>query len=203
MNLYDTLELTKAAANEYRTIVLTEGISDMLALNTLAQRLGLDLGARRIAIVAMGGATNIGHFVDLLTPHRLEVNIAGLYDVREEHHVRRALERARFGSDLTRSDLETLGFYGCDADLEDELIRSVGVDVVLGVAAEQGELGAFRTFQTQPAWRERGHEAQLRRWIGTTAQRKVRYATLLVNALDLSCIPAPLDGLLTHISRMG
>lgn len=203
MNLHDTLERTKAVANEYRTIVLTEGTSDMLALNTLAQRLGLDLGAKRIAIVAMGGATNIKYFVDLLTSYRPKLNIAGLCDVGEERHFRRSLEQAKFGTDLTRADLETLGFYVCDADLEDELIRSIGVGVVLEVAAEQGELNSFRTFQTQPAWRGRSDEARLRRWIGSKSHRKLRYATLLVNALNLSCIPAPLEGLLTHISTVG
>lgn len=202
MNLHDTLELTKAAANEYRTIVLAEGISDMLALTTLAQRLGLDLSAKRIAIVAMGGATNVGHFVDILSPYRRQVNITGLCDVGETYLFRRALERAKFASNVARSDLETLGFYVCDVDLEDELIRSVGVDTILEVAAVQGELGAFRKFQTQPAWRGRDHAAQLRRWISAGATRKIRYAELLVNALNLNCIPAPLEGLLSHITRM-
>jgi hypothetical protein len=203
MNLNDKLELTKAVANEYHTIVLAEGISDMLALNTLAQRLGINLDAMGTAIVTMGGATNIGHFMDLLIPYRQAVNIAGLYDVGEEHHFQRALERAGFGSDLTRSDLETLGFYVCDVDLEDELIRAVGVDGVIEVADEQGELRSFRTLQTQPAWRGRKAEDQFRRWIGAGSTRKTRYAALLVNALNLSCVPAPLDSLLSHISHKG
>ena len=202
MNLSDTLALTGAAAAEHSAIVLVEGESDQMALYSLAQRLGLDLDARRTAVVAMGGVTNIGHFVDLLAPIRQEIAVAGLYDAGEERQVRRALERAGFGSHLARSDLQSLGFFVCQADLEDELIRSAGVSAVLEVAAQQGELAAFRTFQAQPNWRGRSAEAQLRRWIGAGARRKLRYATLLANELDLTHLPAPLDGLLTYLARV-
>lgn len=200
MNLHDTLELTKIVANEYRTVVLAEGTSDAVALNTLAARLGLDLEGNRIAVVAMGGATNFAHFVNLLIPYQQDIRLAGLCDAGEERLFRRTLERAGFGTDLTRPQLEALGFYVCDADLEEELIRSAGVEAILEAAAEQGELESFRTFQTQPAWRGRKPEAQLRRWIGAGSTRKIRYAEYMVQALNLDCLPAPLDGLLAHIS---
>src|SRR5689334_11010017 len=102
LNLDDTLEAAKTAANEYRTIVLVEGVSDRSAINLLAERLGLDLAAKRATVLAMGGVTNIGHFVDLLARHIPAVNMAGLCDVREERLVRRTLERANLGADLTR-----------------------------------------------------------------------------------------------------
>ena len=201
MNLDGALELARAAAGDERTVVLVEGPSDQLALNTLAARRGRDLDAEGITTVAIGGATNIGHFLDLLGPQGLDVEPAGLYDVGEEGHIRRALDRAGFGSDPTRSDMEAFGFFVCDPDLEGELIRSLGVDAVLEIAAAQGELGPFRTLQQQPAWRDRGHEAQFRRWLGAGARRKIRYASLMVDALDLDRVPAPLDRLLTHILR--
>ena len=202
MKLDDKLKFTKAAASEYRTLVLVEGESDKLALTTLAQRLGIDLDAGRAKTIAMGGATNIRYFANLLKSYRHTVNIAGLYDVKEERHFRRALEQAKFGSDLSRSRLETLGFYVCDVDLEDELIRAVGIDVVLEVADEEGELSSFRTFQRQPDWRDRDDEAQLRRWIRTKSHRNTRYAKLLINIMDLDRVPAPLGGLLAHISQV-
>lgn len=198
MNLHDTLELTKLVANEYRTVVLAEGTSDAVALNTLATRLGLDLEGNRIAVVAMGGATNFAHFINLLMPYQQEIRIAGLCDAGEERLIRRTLERAGFGTELTRPELGALGFFVCDVDLEDELIRSVGVEAILEAASEQGELESFR--QTQPAWRGRKPEAQLRRWIGAGSTRKIRYAEYMVQALNLDCLPAPLDGLLKHIS---
>jgi hypothetical protein len=66
------------------------------------------------------------------------------------------------------------------------------------VVEAQGELGSFRTFQRQPAWRARSSQ-QLRRFIGTHSGRKVRYARLLVDALDLRSVPRPLDRVLAHV----
>ena len=81
--------------------------------------------------------------------------------------------------------MEALGFYVCVADLEDELIRALGAAAVEQVVDAQGELGSFRTFQKQPAQQGRTVEEQLRRFMGTRSGRKVRYATLLVDALAL------------------
>lgn len=202
MNLNETLEQTKLLAGDYQTLVLVEGKSDLLALTALAQRLNIDLEAKHIAIVSMNGATNIRHFLDILTPYRQDIHIAGLYDVNEEYHFRRALEDAGFGFDLTRSDLQTQGFYVCDRDLEEELIRALGVDTILEIADGEGELGAFRKLQMQPEWRGRDPKAQLRRWFGSGATRKIRYAELLAQVVKLDRIPAPLDGLLTYISGL-
>jgi hypothetical protein len=67
------------------------------------------------------------------------------------------------------------------------------------VVAAQGELASFRTLQKQPAWRGRATEAQLRRFMGSGGRRKIRYARLLVEALDLAQVPRPLDGVLAHV----
>jgi hypothetical protein len=194
------LSTIRAAAEKGRTIVLVEGVSDKAAIEALAKRRGRDLNHEGVTIVAIGGATKIWPYLDLLGSLVLNVNLAGLCDAREERHFRRALERSGFGSDLTRSDMEQLGFYTCDADLEDELIRALGVDTVLEVLATQGDLGRFRIFQRQPEWEERSNEAQLRRWLGTTAHRKISYAELLVNALALHRVPLPLERLLAHVA---
>jgi hypothetical protein len=95
--------------------------------------------------------------------------------------------------------MERLGFYVCDADLEDELIRALGTVAVEQVLDAQGELGSFRTFQKQPAQRGRTTEAQLRRFLGTRSGRKAEYARLLVEALDLERAPRPLNGVLAHV----
>ena len=42
-------------------------------------------------------------------------------------------------------------------------------------------------------------EAQLRRFIGTRSGRKIAYARLLVDALELTRVPRPLDHLLAFI----
>ena len=53
--------------------------------------------------------------------------------------------------------------------------------------------------QKQPVWRGRPVEDQLRRFLGSGARRKVRYAALLVDALELERMPAPLDGVLAAV----
>jgi hypothetical protein len=179
-----------------RAVILVEGSSDQAAIEALAKRRGRDLDSEGVAVVPMGGAQAIGRFLDRFGPRGLDVQLAGFCDAAEEDDFRRSLERAGLGSDLGRADMEQLGFYVCVADLEDELIRSLGVAAVEQIADAQGELGSFRTFQKQPAQQERTHEQQLRRWMGN---RKIRYAPLLVNALDLTVVPRPLDLVLARV----
>jgi hypothetical protein len=79
------------------------------------------------------------------------------------------------------------------------LIRSLGAAAVEEVVAAQGELGSFRTLQNQAAHRGRTNEQQLRRFMGTRGGRKIQYARLLVDALDLTRMPRPLDRVLAHV----
>jgi hypothetical protein len=182
-----------------RAVVLVEGTSDQVALEALAERRGRHLDAERISIVAIGGAQAIGRFLDRFGPQGLDVKLAGLCDAAEEGDFQRALERAGLGSNLTRPDMESLGFYVCVADLEDELIRALGAASVEHVVDAQGDLGSFRTLQKQPAWQGRTTEEQLRRFMGSGGRRKIRYARLLVDALDLTHVPRPLDRVLAHV----
>jgi hypothetical protein len=186
-------------AVEARTVVLVEGISDQRALEALAARRGRDLHAEGVSIVPIGGAKNIGTFLARFGPQGLDLRLAGLCDAGEEGDFQRGLERAGLGSDLTRADMERLGFYVCVEDLEDELIRSLGTAAVEGVVDAQGELWSFRVLQKQPAQQGLTTEAQLRRFMGTRGGRKIQYASLLVEALAPAQVPRPLDGLLAHV----
>jgi hypothetical protein len=172
------------------TIVLVEGMSDQSALTTLAARQGRDLDREDVFVVPMGGATNIGHFLDLFGPAGFGVRLAGLCDQGEESDFRRALDRA---------GLEWPGFFVCVADLEDELIRALGAAAVEELIEAAGEFGPFRTFTRQPFQRNRSRPQQLRRFMGTRSGRKLRYAHLLASALDLTRVPEPLDGLLAAV----
>jgi hypothetical protein len=183
-----------------RSVILVEGDSDRAALESLAGRTGHDLVAEGVAVLPMGGATNIGRFLDRYGPRGADVGLAGLCDAREERDFARALERAGFGSDLAREDLERLGFFVCVEDLEDELIRALGAPAVEAILDAHGELNPFRTFQRQPVWRDRPVEEQLRRFFGTNSGRKIRSAPVLVEALDLDRVPRPLGGVLAHAS---
>jgi hypothetical protein len=183
---------------EPRSVLLVEGRSDAYALAALARRRGLDLLAEGVEVVAMGGATNIGHFIGRYGPG---VRLGGLCDANEEPFFRRALERAGHGEDLYRGGLAALGFYLCHADLEDELIRALGAAGMERVIDAQGDLRAWRTFRNQPFQRERPVQAQLRRFVGTTSGRKWTYAGPMVDALDLDRVPPPLDAVLAYAVR--
>jgi len=187
--------------DDVRAVVLVEGVSDQVAVETLAERRGRDLRVEGVSVVPIGGAQATGSFLEQFGPAGLGVRLAGLCDAGEERDFQRGLERAGLGSDLTRAGMEALGFYVCVADLEDELIRALGAAAVEEVVEAQGELGPFRTLQKQPAWRGRPQDEQLRRFMGSGGRRKIRYARLLVEALDLTEVPRPLDLVLAHIAE--
>lgn len=181
-------------------VVLVEGVSDQWAVEALADRRGRDLTAEGVSVMPIGGAQAIGRFLEHYGPSGLDVRLAGLCDSAEEDEFRRGLERAGLGSDLTREDMERLGFFVCVADLEEELIRALGAAAVEEVLEANGDLRAFRTLQKQPAWHGRPPEEQLRRFMGSGGRRKIRYARLLVEALDRDRVPRPLDLVLRHVT---
>lgn len=168
------------------SVILVEGVSDQLALEALARRKGRDLEQEGVSVVAIGGAQAIGKQVQRLHPH---VTLAGLCDVQEERHFRQAFEAVGL----------TGRFFVCNRDLEDELIRALGVQAVEEVLAARDELGLFRSFQQQPAWRGREPEEQLRRFLGTYSGRKIQTGAMLVDALDLHRVPRPLDAVLASV----
>ena len=189
--------LPRAAAA--RAVVLVEGVSDQIAVETLAARQGRDLAAEGIAVLPTGGAGGITRYLRLFGPGGTGARLAGLCDAAEEHVVRRGLAAAGLGSPGSRADLERLGFFVCVQDLEDELIRAAGTALAAEVLAAHGDLAAFRTIQRQPAWRGRDEAAQLRRFLGAGSRRKLRYARLLTEAIDLDLIPLPLAAVLAAV----
>jgi Overcoming lysogenization defect protein-like, TOPRIM domain len=182
------------------TVVLVEGWSDQAAIETLARRAGLDLGAMAVVVLPMGGATNANPFALRFGMQGLRLRLAGLYDLPEQRHFLRAVCADTVTSAPSQADAERLGFYACNEDLEDELIRALGPQAVEQVIAAEGEIGAFRRFQAQPAQQGRSLAAHLRRFIGTRAGRKIRYGALLAAALDLNSIPSPLSQLLARLA---
>ncbi|AKU18502.1 hypothetical protein VV02_00395 [Luteipulveratus mongoliensis] len=192
--LETALSAAERAAKSARSIVLVEGPSDRAALEALAERQGKDLAAEGISVVPIGGATNIAHFIEVLVPY--DVRLAGLCDVAEERFFRFGLERTGVGAATSREQRETLGFFACIDDMEDELIRALGPPAVEAVMDAEGELASYRLFQQQPAQRERTATQQLHRFMGTRSMRKIRYGRLLVEALDMHRVPRPLEAVL-------
>ncbi|MFL5951754.1 MAG: TOPRIM nucleotidyl transferase/hydrolase domain-containing protein [Gaiellaceae bacterium] len=172
-----------AVSPQPETIVVVEGASDRAALLRLAERRGRNLDGESVAVAAIGGAHALPRFLSSLGALAPSVKLAGLCDAGEADAFRRAL-----GPDAP--------CYVCDVDLEDELVRAVGVERVVQIIGVQGELHSFRTLQKQPFQRSRTLEQQLRVFLGN---RKIRYAPLLVDELDLGNVPPPLDGVLAYV----
>jgi len=183
----------------HRAVVLVEGNSDLVALHSLAKRLGRDLPAEGIEVVAMGGITNTRAFASRFGPHGLGVPLAGLYDAADESKLQRGLAAAGLGAALDSDGPSRLGFYKCSADLEDELIRAVGVEAVESVIDAAGETRSLRLLAGMPAQRDWTRDAVLRRFIGVRSGRKARYAALLVEALEPGRVPQPLAAVLARV----
>jgi hypothetical protein len=158
-------------------VILVEGITDRIAVEAVAAKLGRDLAAEGVEVVPIGGAQAIRR---AFAEHDGE-RVVGLCDAAEERWFRRVLGAAT---------------YVCVEDMEDELIRSLGPAGVEEVIAAQGELERFRNFQNQLAWRGRPVELQLHRWLRSAQRRNKRYPPLLIAALEPERIPVPLTGVL-------
>ena len=194
--LLEELEKAETAGKAGHTVVLVEGVSDQRAIEALARRNGRDLETEGVAVIPTAGATNFGRFLDLLGPNGHDVTLAGLCDEGEEAELGRAVEAAGVSRVASRADLEGAGFYVCEIDLEDELVRALGAETMVSLIESQGQLRRFRSFQNQPAQRHKIVEAQIWRWLGN---HKIRYAPLMVDALDPGRVPRPLLGVLARL----
>ena len=163
-------------------LVLVEGVSDQIAVETLARRYGRDLASEGVVVLPSGGVHGIVRYWQRFGPPGAGVRVVGLCDAGEAHVIRRGLGGQPF--------------FVCVEDLEDELIRAAGTGLVTEVFGAHGDLGAFRTIQRQPAWRGKDEAAQMRRFLAAGSQRKLRYARLLVEAVRLDRVPRPLADLL-------
>ena len=176
-----------------RCVVLVEGRSDVAALVVLGRRLGL--ASPSVEVVSMEGVTNVARHLAALAARPRRPAVVGLCDAPEVRFVVGALRR--LGHEVASRDaLAAHGFHVCDDDLEDELIRAVGVDVVVDVVAAQGELPRLDTFRRQPAQRGRSLHDQLHRFAGTTSGRKARFAAALAERVARDRVPAPLRSVL-------
>jgi hypothetical protein len=179
-----------AARLPVRSVVLLEGPSDVAAVSALAVSRDRNLAAEGVCVLPMGGAMNAGRFARLLGPPGLDLHLTGLCD---------EAERRYYASGWERAGAARQEFFVCAADLEDELIRALGVTRVEELIRAEGDLRALQTFLRQPAQRGRTAQQQLRRFLGTKKGRKIHYGRVLVEALAPDHAPAPLDGLLTNL----
>jgi len=198
---------TPAAWHQYsavRTIVLVEGVTDKLALTLAARRSGRDLSAEGVTVVPTNGAHGISRFLRQMAVEDPDAKVAGLYDEGEEEVIRAALERAGRGPGLDRDPLESVGFFACVADLEEELIRAaIEAELDLSTLIElHGDAQSWRRFRSQMAWQGRPVDQQFRRFIRSVSERNSRYVRAIVETIDPSQLPRPLRMLLDYDEPM-
>lgn len=166
------------------TAVLVEGESDRQAVLATAAGAGRDLDAEGVIVVAMGGATNVEKFARWLGRDR-GFDLVALCDAGEVDHFTRVLARDEV--------------FVCIDDLEHELLDLLSADEMIAFIEDQGELKTFRTFQKQPAQRDRSLDEHFHRFCGIRSGRKVRYARGLAGILSPDRIPTPLRDLLDRV----
>lgn len=179
-----------------RSVILVEGPSDQHALEALAERRGRNLDAEGVSIVPIGGANTIKSYLQLFGPQGFDLPLAGLVDEAEEDVYARGLQAAGLGNGIDRAGMEQLGFFVCCVDLEDELLRALGDQQAEQLIDERGDRAAFETFQQQPQHQASSLGEQLRAFI---RKRKIEYAALLVDRLDLANVPRVLDEVLARV----
>lgn len=185
------------------TWVLLEGTSDVAAIRALRAARGVAPEDEPCLLVAMGGATNIRRQLDGIVGLDPLPRVIGLCDEREAPYFVRALgvhhEALGFAAAPTLATMPEHGFQVCRRDLEDELMRALGVEGTLAVFDRLDLRSTFAAFTRQIAWQGRPIWDQLRRFGTTTSGRKELLAGALAAALDVDSTPPPLAALLASM----
>ncbi|GMA18969.1 hypothetical protein MM440_04650 [Arsenicicoccus piscis] len=178
------------------TIVLLEGVSDVAAVRAIMRTNGID--ETGIELRDLHGVTNVGRVLSEIRQLTPDVDVIGMCDAAEVRFVERALEAD--GCPVTdASDLPAYGFFVCDADLEDELIRAIGPVRAVEVIERAGLGPKLAALQQQTAWRDRPLAEQLHRFCGVASGRKEQAAGELAGALTRDELPEPLAMLLDRL----
>jgi hypothetical protein len=192
--------MSTGCSDHVGTVVLLEGPSDVAAVRAVAAAFDVTDSAHRYQLINMGGVTNIRRHLVALRAASAPVRVIGMCDAGEAQFFARALEVNGDGTHYA-TDLAEHGFYVCDADLEDELIRALGPERVVSVLWRLGLRGHLATFQRQPAWRDRPLHEQLHRFAGVAAGRKTLLAAALAESLAPHEAPAPLRRLVAAMAN--
>ena len=179
-------------------VVLVEGLSDCFAVEAIAGKLGRRFQTEGVAVVPMGGATNIGRSLGIFGPRGRNVRIACLCDAAEAAYFARALAAAGVVDALGATSPPML--FVCERDLEDELIRALGGASVERIIELEGDLPSLRRLQQMPAHRDRSLDQHLHRFMGARSARKYRYAQLMAEGLPPDDIPRPLRDLVDSLA---
>lgn len=190
---YTTPETAEAFFS--RTVVFVEGPSDYLAVREAARRSGVDLDARGVAIVSLQGAGLLAIYLKLLGPNGLDLKLLGLCDLDAEADWQTKLTAAGVPV-ADRATMNASGFYVCDTDLEDELVRALGDAEVQAILTQENEAANFAAFASDPARQGLSLSEQL---VAFARKRKVRWSPRLAAGLTAATAPPPISDLLSRV----
>lgn len=177
-------------------VIIVEGISDQIAVETLGLRQGRDLDAEGVVVLPVGGAQAALPYLREYGPRGQQLGLAGLCDEDAAETMRRGLRLAGVGEPTTTAEMAALGFHVCTRDLEDELIRALGTDKVEAAIEAQGDLASVQAFLKQPDWKGRNRASQLHRFFRSQGRRNKRYARVLLETVEPDHAPWPLRAVL-------
>lgn len=184
------------AGSDKRLVVLLEGPSDVAAVRALMESGGIDPAP--VELVSLQGITNVGRVLKEIRQVVGDIDVVGLCDAAESRFPVQALaDDGLPARDAT--DLPVYGWFVCEADLEDELIRALGPQQALQALEGAGLGGRFEALRIQGAWADRPLAEQLHRFCGAAAGRKELAAAVLARALPKDAVPEPLSMLLDRI----
>lgn len=174
-------------------MVFVEGISDYQALHIIAREAGRNLDAEGVAIVELNGGGTLKTLLEIFGPTGLDLTVAGLCDADYEVDWQQRLSGA--GLPVTdRQSMEAAGFFVSVQDLEDEIVSAVGTTAAQAVFANEGQAGAFHSFNSLHAGMTL-HE-QVR---GFAQVKKTRWTPLLASEVRDGSIPTSIEALLNHV----
>lgn len=189
-----------------RVHVLLEGPSDVAAVEEvlLARAPAGPAEARGAAyrLIDMGGVTNTDARLREAAALDPPPRVVGLCDAGEARVVVRALQRRGVGLGGPE-DLAAHGFFVCERDLEDELIRALGLEACVALLERLGLGPRFRAFSGQRVWAGRPLADRLHRFAGVAAGRKVRLAQAMARELGPDRVPPPISALVEQLEPCG
>jgi hypothetical protein len=133
-------------------------------------------------------------YLTLLGPNGLDLSLCGLCDLDAESEWRAKLQAVGLNA-TSRAALNSQGFYVCDIDLEDELIRAHGSTAVQSIIALEGEARKFSAFASQLPNRSLTLSEQLTEFV---RKSKTRWSPKLVSELSAASMPSPLRDVLAN-----
>lgn len=188
--------MSVTSGSSARLVVLVEGASDAAAVRALMA--AQDVDPAPVEIITLQGVTNVGRVLAELRQIRGDVDVVGLCDAAETRFVEKALVADGLPV-ADASDLPVYGFFVCEADLEDELVRSLGAQRAKDALVAAGLGGKLEALQLQGAWADKPLDEQVRRFVSAGSGRKELAAGILARELAPDEVPEPLALLLDRI----